>query len=47
MAQGFVKSNNLGESDTGGLDRSILDNLGGPNISNNVLLFDGNTKVCI
>jgi phage baseplate assembly protein gpV len=44
MAQGFVKSINLIESSTGGSDRAILDNLGGPNISNDVLLFDGNTK---
>lgn len=44
MAQGFVKSNNLVESNTGGLDRAILDNLGGPNISNDILLFDGNSQ---
>ena len=44
MAQGFVKSSNLVESDTGGSDRAILDNLGGPNISNDVLLLDGNSK---
>jgi hypothetical protein len=44
MAQGFVKSINLIESNTGGSDRAILDNLGGPNISNDILLFDGNTK---
>jgi hypothetical protein len=44
MAQGFVKSSNLVESNTGGLDRAILDNLGGPNISSDVLLLDGNTK---
>ena len=44
MAQGFVKSSNLVESSTGGSDRAILDNLGGPNISNDVLLLDGNTK---
>jgi hypothetical protein len=44
MAQGFVKSINLVESSTGGSDRAILDNLGGPNISNDILLFDGNTK---
>jgi hypothetical protein len=44
MAQGFVKSVNLIESNTGGSDRAILDNLGGPNITSDLLLFDGNTK---
>jgi hypothetical protein len=44
MAQGFVKSNNLAESSNGALDRAILNNLGGPNIANDILLFDGNTK---
>jgi hypothetical protein len=44
MAQGFVKSNNFIESDTGSLDRNILDNLGGANITDDLLLFDGNFK---
>ena len=44
MAQGFVRDLNLIESDTGTLDRGILDNLGGPNITTDLLLFDGNTK---
>ena len=44
MAQGFVKSNNFSESGTGSLDRNILDNLGGANITDDVLLFDGNYK---
>ena len=44
MAQGFVKNINLIESSTGGSDRAILDNLGGLNITSDVLLFDGNTK---
>jgi hypothetical protein len=44
MAQGFVKSNNLDESATGSLDRNILDNLGGANITDDILLFDGNYK---
>ena len=44
MAQGFVRDLNLIESDTGALDRGILDNLGGPNITNDLLLFDGNFK---
>ena len=44
MAQGFVRDLNLIESDTGALDRGILDNLGGPNITDDLLLFDGNFK---
>lgn len=44
MAQGFVIDLNLIESDTGALDRGILDNLGGPNITTDLLLFDGNFK---
>lgn len=42
MAQGFVRKNNLAESVTASSDRSILDNLGGVNITQDVLLFDGN-----
>ena len=44
MAQGFVRDLNLIESDTGALDRGILDNLGGANITTDLLLFDGNFK---
>ena len=44
MAQGFVRDLNLIESDTGSLDRGILDNLGGANITTDLLLFDGNFK---
>lgn len=44
MAQGFVRDLNFQESDTGALDRGILDNLGGINITDDLLLFDGNTK---
>lgn len=44
MAQGFVKNLNLLESATQSSDRSILDNLGGENITADVLLFDGNSK---
>lgn len=44
MAQGFVKNNNLRESDNTSSDRSILDNLGGINITSDILLFDGNSK---
>lgn len=44
MAQGFVKNLNLVESDTTPSDRSILDNLGGINISKDILLFDGNSR---
>lgn len=44
MAQGFVRDLNLIESDTGTLDRGILDNLGGANITTDLLLFDGNFK---
>jgi len=43
MAQGFVRSNNLSESVTPTSDRNILDNLGGVNITQDVLLFDGNS----
>lgn len=43
MAQGFVKNLNLVESNTQTSDRSILDNLGGENITSDVLLFDGNS----
>lgn len=42
MSQGFVRNNNLSESITTSSDRSILDNLGGVNISQDILLFDGN-----
>jgi hypothetical protein len=44
MAQGFVIDLNLIESNTGALDRGILDNLGGANITTDLLLFDGNFK---
>ena len=44
MAQGFVKNLNLVESASASSDRSILDNLGGSNITQDILLFDGNTK---
>jgi hypothetical protein len=44
MAQGFVKNLNLVESRTEGSDRAILDNLGGANITTDVLLFDGNSN---
>jgi hypothetical protein len=44
MAQGFVIDLNLIESDTGDLDRGILDNLGGTNITTDLLLFDGNFR---
>ena len=44
MAQGFVKNLNLVESATQTSDRTILDNLGGENITSDVLLFDGNSK---
>ncbi|MDA7491697.1 hypothetical protein N9M52_00435 [bacterium] len=44
MAQGFVKSDNLVESRTEGSDRAILDNLGGANITTDILLFDGNNN---
>ena len=44
MAQGFVRDLNLIESDTGVLDRGILDNLGGAGITTDLLLFDGNFK---
>ena len=42
MAQGFVKNLNLVESGSASSDRSILDNLGGTNIHQDILLFDGN-----
>jgi hypothetical protein len=44
MAQGFVRTNNLAESLTPSSDRNILDNLGGVNITQDVLLFDGNAN---
>jgi hypothetical protein len=47
MAQGFVANANLIESNTGGLDESILNNLGGLGgaaVKNDILLFDGNLK---
>ena len=44
MATGFGRTENLGESNTGKLDRGILDNLGGPGITDDILLFDGNSK---
>ena len=44
MAQGFVRTNNLAESLTASSDRNILDNLGGVNITQDVLLFDGNAN---
>ena len=44
MAQGFVKNLNLQESATRSSDRQILDNLGGVNISQDILLFDANTR---
>jgi len=44
MAQGFVKSANFIESDNGSRDANVLNNLGGPNIASDILLFDGNTK---
>jgi hypothetical protein len=44
MAQGFVRTLNFQESDTGALDRGILDNLGGLNITDDLKLFDGNSK---
>ena len=44
MAQGFVIDLNLIESDTGDLDRGILDNLCGTNITTVLLLFDGNFR---
>lgn len=43
MAQGFVKNLNLAESTTPTSDRKILDNLGGVNITQDILLFDGNS----
>ena len=44
MAQGFVRSNNLAESDTGSSDAGILDNLGGAGITEDIRLFDGNFR---
>jgi len=44
MAQGFVANLNLQESTTTPSDRAILDNLGGINITSDILLFDGNSK---
>ena len=44
MAQGFVANNNLSESTTPTSDRNILDNLGGVNITQDILLFDGNVN---
>jgi hypothetical protein len=44
MAQGFVANLNLIESNTTPSDRAILDNLGGINISTDLLLFDGNSR---
>ncbi len=44
MAQGFVKNLNLQESANRSSDRQILDNLGGVNISQDILLFDANTR---
>ncbi len=43
MAQGFDRKQNLQESSTQISDRTILDNLGGENISADILLFDGNS----
>ncbi len=43
MAQGFVLNLNLAESVTPSSDRKILDNLGGVNITQDILLFDGNS----
>ncbi len=44
MAQGFVANLNLQESITTPSDRAILDNLGGIDITSDILLFDGNSK---
>ena len=47
MAQGFVANANLVESNTGGSDTNILNNLaglGGAAVKNDILLFDGNSK---
>jgi len=44
MAQGFDRQENLSESKTQISDRTILDNLGGENISSDLLLFDGNSN---
>jgi len=44
MAQGFDRQQNLAESNTQVSDRTILDNLGGENISSDLLLFDGNSN---
>lgn len=44
MAQGFVQSLNLFESNTRDKDSSILDNLGGPGISDDIALFTNNLR---
>lgn len=44
MALGFSQVNGLSESDTSGKDRAIFDNLGGPGITDDILLFDGNSS---
>lgn len=44
MAQGFDRKLNLSESTSQISDRTILDNLGGENITSDILLFDGNSK---
>ena len=47
MAQGFVANANLIESNTGGSDTNILNNLGGLGgaaVKDDILLFDGNSK---
>lgn len=43
--QGFVRDLNFVESDTGIRDEKILNNLGGPNIKADIMLFDGNFRV--
>lgn len=45
MAQGFVRNLNLVESSTKTSDIQILDNLGGVGISNDIILFSGNSKI--
>lgn len=44
MAQGFVRTLNFQESKNASLDRGILDNLGGGTVTNDILLFDGNSQ---
>ena len=44
MALGFSQVNGLNESDTSGKDRAIFDNLAGPGITDDILLFDGNSS---